>query len=389
VNTRNLGAIALAASCFTGIAYGATPDARRDTAARLSRYHTFFILEGNSSGNAVTDQRIRTDLESALDARGWVDVPASEAEAIVVAHAATGTAHSYQAFYTGWGGWSWQSSPGAAAGRAGDYKPGTLVVDIFDAQSKQALWSGAASGAAADNSRKSGHATEGAVTRMFRRFPATLPIEDEESPAAADAAASPGGVPRIIFGQAPAWLIRIDGQPTYREIDGTGLERVVNARPFIVRDTDGIHYLKVADGWMQAYSLTGMWSVAGTVPSSAEAALSRAVETGTVDLLEGGTLGPPPDQPEPTRTIVPVVYVSTTPAELIVTDGEPQFAPLAGTSLLYVRNTTAHVLREPTDQELYALVSGEWYRAWATGGPWAHVSRANLPADLRNVPGLE
>jgi hypothetical protein len=388
VTPRVLGSIALVVAVFGADAHGATRAAGSETAAGVSRYNTYFILQGNSSGSAVTDQRIRTDLEAALDGKGWVDVPPNEAEAVVVAHAATGTTHTYQAFYAGWGGWPWQRTPGASAGRDGDYKPGTLVVDIFDAQSKQALWSGFATGAAADIPDKSGHAADGAIVRMFRDFPRPDPIDDTSSSLPRDAAGV-SDAPRVIVANSPAWLIRVDGEPVYRAIDDSGLERVVNARPFIVRDADGVHYLKIADGWMEAYSLTGMWAVAGTVPLSAGAALSRAVADGTVDLLAGGTLGPPPDRPTPIMATVPSVYVSTTPAALIVTEGEPTFAPLDGTSLLAMTNTSAHVFRESTDQELYALLSGEWYRAWTTAGPWEHLSRADLPADLTQLPGLD
>ena len=72
--------------------------------------------------------------------------------------------------------------------------------------------------------------------------------------------------------------------------------------------------------------------------------------------------------------------------QLIVTDGPPQFAPLQGTPILYVKNTSAHVFKEPTDQELYVFVSGQWYRAWTTDGPWEHLSSVSLPADLASLP---
>ena len=203
MSTKILGGIGIAVLCGVSSVYGAQPHTNDGRAATLSRYHTFFILQGNSSGSAVTDQRIQADIQTALDGRGWVDVPRDEAEAVVVAHAATGTTHSYKAFYEGWGGWPWQDSPGAA-GQARDYKPGTLVVDIFDAQSKQALWSGVATGAASETPDKSGHATQGAVARMFRAFPAAQPIEDEASPERIGASSSGSDVPRIIFQQAPA-----------------------------------------------------------------------------------------------------------------------------------------------------------------------------------------
>jgi hypothetical protein len=82
---------------------------------------------------------------------------------------------------------------------------------------------------------------------------------------------------------------------------------------------------------------------------------------------------------------MPVVCVSTTPAELIVTDGEPEYAPFNSTPLLYIRNTTGRVFREPTDQELYVRVPSGWFRAWTTNGPWEPVPEDKLPADLAAV----
>jgi hypothetical protein len=68
-------------------------------------------------------------------------------------------------------------------------------------------------------------------------------------------------VPRIFFAEAPALLIQIDGEPVYRQVERTTLDRVVNSQAVIVRDPAGIHYLKVLDGWMEAYGLRGQWSV--------------------------------------------------------------------------------------------------------------------------------
>src|SRR6266850_2225726 len=67
-------------------------------------------------------------------------------------------------------------------------------------------------------------------------------------------------------GDAPALLIQIDGEPVYRHVEGTTLDRVVNSQAVIVRDPAGIHYLKVLDGWMEAYGLRGQWSIAGVSP---------------------------------------------------------------------------------------------------------------------------
>jgi hypothetical protein len=190
--------------------------------------------------------------------------------------------------------------------------------------------------------------------------------------------------PRLLFSEQPAILILIDGDPVYRAVEATELQRVVNTRPFIVRDKDGIHYVKVFDGWMQAYSLTGLWSVAGVPPPGAEEALQQAVAATTVDLLDGRIPGTD-DTPKLAADALGIIFVSTVPADLIVTDGPPRFATIEGTSLKYVENTTANVFKEPTDDELYVLSSGRWFRAWRTDGPWQFVPSDELPADFAAI----
>ena len=145
MSSKHLAAIGIATLAIGGCSYGTSLRAGDSGALRLSRYHTFFVLQGSSSGNETTDRQIRSDIETAMDARGWVDVPRDEAQAVVVTHAATAGARSYEAFYRGWGGWPWKDSPGASTAPTMEYKPGTLVVDIFDAESKEPLWSGVGS----------------------------------------------------------------------------------------------------------------------------------------------------------------------------------------------------------------------------------------------------
>jgi hypothetical protein len=172
----------------------------------------------------------------------------------------------------------------------------------------------------------------------------------------------------------------------YRDIENTRLQRIVNTKSLIVRDDLGSHYLRIPGRWMQAYSLTDWWSVAGVPPEGAEIALAQAAAAGN----------PQPTHPDKRRpaganagvidTAPPAIYVSTTPAFLVVIDGPSRFVRLAGTSLEYISNTTAKVFREPTDQELYVLVSGNWYRAWTPDGPWQFVPKDQLPGDFARIP---
>jgi uncharacterized protein DUF4136 len=72
----------------------------------------------------------------------------------VVVHAATKTKHTYETLYDGWGGWGWRRWGGGFGGATtyvNDFKVGTVVVDMFDARSKQAVWHGSATDALSDN----------------------------------------------------------------------------------------------------------------------------------------------------------------------------------------------------------------------------------------------
>src|SRR5262245_38297931 len=109
-----------------------------------SRYITYFVLPGTSSGNSDVDRQLRTAVVTALADRGMVETSPTEAEAVVVAHTATSAIHSRDAFYKGWGGWAWQTNDAQSRDGTQRYKPGAVVVDIFDAWTKELVWHGAA-----------------------------------------------------------------------------------------------------------------------------------------------------------------------------------------------------------------------------------------------------
>jgi len=81
----------------------------------------------------------------------------------------------------------------------------------------------------------------------------------------------------------------------------------------------------------------------------------------------------------------PVVYVSTTPAELVVTRGEPEYAPIAETNLLYLTNTDSDIFMDPKSQQYYVLLAGRWFKALSTNGPWTWVQGDQLPRDFSRI----
>ena len=191
--------------------------------------------------------------------------------------------------------------------------------------------------------------------------------------------------PIIVMSTVPALLVYIDGDPAYRAVKGTSLERVVNTRPLLLKDTHGKHYLHVFDGWMAADSLQGTWRRDTSPPADLEKAKKAAVADRQVDLLTGQT-GPDDKAPSLAEGPVPAIHVATKPTELIVTDGDPKWTPIEGTRLLYVSNTSGNIFKEIGDQKTYVLVSGRWFRAADMKGPWTFVAANALPKDFGDIP---
>lgn len=194
-------------------------------------------------------------------------------------------------------------------------------------------------------------------------------------------------VPQIIFANKPAVLIYIDGPPRYVPVKDAreSLWRVLNTRVLLLKDAGGKHYLRLFDGYLEAPSLDGPWTVSARPPAEVKKATKAARESGQVDFMAG--------QPDPrTKELpslkngAPQVYMATRPAELIVTDGEPNFVPLAATDLLYVTNTTGNVFKYLRDNKTYLLLAGRWFRAASPAGPWEYVPHKSLPTDFARIP---
>lgn len=193
--------------------------------------------------------------------------------------------------------------------------------------------------------------------------------------------------PRIVFSYVPALLVTVDGQPSYQKVKGTSLERVFNTRPLLLRDGGGRHFLHVFDGWMEAASLGGPWTVAKAPHPDLAKAQEEAVKGGQVDVLMPQT-DPKDASGKPTlqKGPAPAVHVATQPTELIVVDGEARWKEVPPTQLVFVENTTGHVFRHVGEARTYVLVSGRWFRSTSTDGPWEFVSGGRLPEDFAAIP---
>lgn len=188
-------------------------------------------------------------------------------------------------------------------------------------------------------------------------------------------------VPQILFSQEPAILVPIDGVPAMRDVAGTGLKRIVNTRALMLFDPVlAQYYLYVSDHWMGAQKFEGPWTRMDNPPAQLEQAREIAVKDNQVDLLA-------PDEDAGPLPKSPAIYVSTTPTELLQTEGPPQYSPVANTRLLYVTNSPNRIFLDTATQAHYVLISGRWFRTHNLGpNSWEYVSAASLPGDFARIP---
>ena len=139
--------------------------------ANFAQYKTFMWIKEPKTANPLVRQRVMDDINSALAGRG-LQLVTSNGDLCIAAHAATKQEHSLNTFYNGFGGgWRWRGGFGNTTTTVGTYKVGTLVVDMFDARTKAAIWRGTSSKTLSGNPQKNADNLNKAVEKMFKNFP--------------------------------------------------------------------------------------------------------------------------------------------------------------------------------------------------------------------------
>ena len=143
--------------------------------------------------------------------------------------------------------------------------------------------------------------------------------------------------PRIIFEDRLSLLVLVDGKPVLREIKDSEYKHVINTGVMLLAGSSGSpFYLWLSDRWVVAPSLGGPWALLSHGPETLNAAKKRLAESNTADLLEN--IGPDVKQALQ-QGLLPAIYVSTVPARLIQTKGEPELQDIPGTGLRYAANS--------------------------------------------------
>ncbi len=215
------------------------------------------------------------------------------------------------------------------------------------------------------------------ITTSLDQLLASYAVGQQTTSVASVAVENP--VPRIVFAVAPAALVLIDGAPVLHALPGSTMQRVVNTRPLVLKDAGGTWYALAAGHWYRTRDLTEGWAVLASPPAALAAAEKAAAQQQAFDPLP-----PPPNTPA--GAPAPALVASVTPAELVQTKGQPELAPVPGTTLLEIRNADHAAFVDTKDNRTYVLVSGRWFAAADRAGPWSAVAADALPADFAKIP---
>jgi hypothetical protein len=187
--------------------------------------------------------------------------------------------------------------------------------------------------------------------------------------------------PKVIFVTQPSMLVLIDGDPKLKNNKDLNLDIVVNTPFTIVKNNDGRFYLYGSKHWYVSNAATGPYEYTnGQVPDNirnVEQLIAKNSQT------NGSTNKAAADNPN----VIPNIIVSTAPAELIQSSGEPNFTPIQGTNLLYMSNSDNDIFMDETSQQYFVLISGRWYQTKALNSDnWKFIPADQLPGDFARIP---
>src|SRR5579871_2190095 len=173
--------------------------------------------------------------------------------------------------------------------------------------------------------------------------------------------------PIVYYSNRSSILVVTDGEPKLQRNNDWGVDVVVNTPFTIVKNNDGNFYLYGGKHWYTAAAVTGPYSYVENVPTSFSK-IENAINTANAD--PGYTDSATAENNDKISDII----VSTSPAELIQTDGDPTFTPIDGTNLAYVSNSGNDIFMDQSTKQYYVLLSGRWYKSSQLNGGWQYVA---------------
>src|SRR3979490_1797376 len=140
-----------------------------DHSANFGQYKTYSWEKVETKDPLLVD-RIKDAVNSALAAKGWTLVPSGgDVEAFAIE--TTQNQQTLDTFYNGFGGgrrWGGFGGFGDATTTTETYTVGTLVVDLFDAKTKNLIWRGSSSDTLSNNAEKNTKNLDKGGNKMFQ-----------------------------------------------------------------------------------------------------------------------------------------------------------------------------------------------------------------------------
>ena len=142
-----------------------------DKKADFSHYKTYSWMKVQTS-NPLWEQRIKDAVDPEMQAKGFQKVE-SGGDLELAAVGATHNEQEYQTFYNGFGPrWWWRGfGPYDTTTTVQTYRIGTLVFDMYDANTHRLIWRGTASDTLSDKPSKNEKKLDKTVAKMFDKFP--------------------------------------------------------------------------------------------------------------------------------------------------------------------------------------------------------------------------
>lgn len=143
-----------------------------DRAANFGQYKTYSWEKVKTQDPLLVD-RVKSAVNATLAGKGWTQVE-SGGDISIVAMEITRDQQTLNTYYDGFGGgWRWRGfgGLGESTTTVDTYKVGTLVVDLFDAKTKNLVWRGCATDTLSSKSDKNIKNLDKGVQKMFQHFP--------------------------------------------------------------------------------------------------------------------------------------------------------------------------------------------------------------------------
>jgi hypothetical protein len=191
-------------------------------------------------------------------------------------------------------------------------------------------------------------------------------------------------VPEVFYSNEPAELILTEGTPVFAKIPGTGLLYISNSdNDVFVDEAQSQYYALLSGRWFRSKAFGGPWTYAGNdlptdfakIPEDSPKGQVLASVPGTIEASDAVMLAQIPT--------TAVVNRAEAEAKAKATyNGDPNFAPIQGTSMEYATNTQDKIIK--VGDLYYMCFQAVWFMSTSPNGPWKTAD--SVPSEIYTIP---